>query len=235
MDSQQKIPKHIAIILDGNRRYARKKGLELWKGHEAGAEKVRELLRWCQEFGVRELTLYTFSTENFNRSKIEVDFLMNLLKKEFNRLKDSREIHENKVRINVIGNPSLFSEDVQEIFRQIMERTKCYNEHVLNFALGYGSREEITQAARKIAEKAVKGEIKVRDINEKMISENLYLKNEPELLIRPGGEKRISNFLLWQLSYAEFIFLDKLLPELTKEDFKQCIEEFGRRVRRFGG
>ena len=234
MDSQSKIPRHIAVILDGNRRYARKKGLKPWKGHEAGAEKVRDLLKWCQEFGVRELTLYTFSTENFNRSKIEIEFLMNLLKREFNRLKDSKEIHENRVRINVIGNFSLFSKDVQQIFRDIMEKTKDYNSHILNFALGYGSREEITQAARKIAEKAVKGEIGIEDINEEIITQNLYLKNEPDLLIRPGGEKRISNFLLWQLSYAEFIFLDKLLPELTKEDFRQCIEEFGRRVRRFG-
>ena len=234
MDSQLKTPNHIAIILDGNRRYARKRGLEFWKGYEAGAEKVRDLLKWCQEFGVRELTLYTFSTENFNRSKIEVEFLMSLLKREFNRLKDSKEIHENKVRINVIGNYILFSKDVQQIFKEIMERTKNYNDYVLNFALGYGSREEITQAVRDIAEKAVKGEIRIKDIDEELISQNLYLKNEPDLLIRPGGEKRISNFLLWQLSYAEFIFLDKLLPELTKDDFRQCIEEFGRRQRRFG-
>ena len=121
-----------------------------------------------------------------------------------------------------------------KIFKEIMERTKSYNDYVLNFALGYGSREEITQAVRDIVEKAVKGEIRIEDIDEKLISQNLYLKNEPDLLIRPGGEKRISNFLLWQLSYAELIFLDKLLPELTKEDFRQCIEEFGRRQRRFG-
>lgn len=234
MVSEQKTPRHIAIILDGNRRYAKKKGWDLWKGHEAGAEKVRELLRWCQEFGVKELTLYTFSTENFNRSRIEVEFLMNLLKKEFNRLKDSKEIHENKVRINIIGNSSLFSKDVQQIFMEIIEKTYNYNNYVLNFALGYGSREEITQAVKRIAEKAVKDEIRTEDIDEDLISQNLYLKSEPDLLIRPGGEKRISNFLLWQLSYAEFIFLDKLLPELTKEDFRQCIEEFGRRVRRFG-
>lgn len=234
MNSNLKIPSHIAIVLDGNRRYARKMGLEPLKGHEAGAEKVRELLKWCQEFGVKELTLYTFSTENFKRSKVEVNFLMNLLKREFNRLKDSKEIHENKVRINVIGNPSLFSKDVQQIFKEIMEKTKDYDDYKLNVALGYGSREEITEAVKKIAEKAVKGEIKIEDINEELISQNLYLKNEPDLLIRPGGEIRISNFLLWQLSYAEFIFLNKLLPELTKEDFRQCIEEFGRRVRRFG-
>lgn len=234
MDSHLKTPHHIAVILDGNRRYARKRGLEPWKGHEAGAEKIRELLRWCREFGVNELTLYTFSTENFKRSRVEVEFLMNLLKREFNRLKDSREIHENKVRINVIGNLSLFSKDVQQIFKEIMEKTRGYSDYVLNFALGYGSRDEITQAAKKIAEKAVKGEIKIGDINEDLVTQNLYLKNEPDLLIRPGGEKRISNFLLWQLSYAELIFLDKLLPELTKEDFRQCIEEFGRRQRRFG-
>jgi len=234
MDSQPKTPRHIAVILDGNRRYAKKKGLEPWKGHEAGAEKVRDLLKWCQEFGVKELTLYTFSTENFNRSKIEVEFLMNLLKREFNRLKDGKEIHENKVRINVIGNYGLFSKDVQQIFKEIMEKTKDYDNYILNFALGYGSREEITQAVKKIADKAVKGEIGIEDIDENLISRNLYLKNEPDLLIRHGGEKRISNFLLWQLSYAEFIFLDKLLPEMTKEDFRQCIEEFGRRQRRFG-
>src|SRR3989338_3277380 len=142
MDSQPKTPRHIAVILDGNRRYAKKKGLEPWKGHEAGAEKVRDLLKWCQEFGVKELTLYTFSTENFNRSKIEVEFLMNLLKREFNRLKDSKEIHENKVRINVIGNYGLFSKDVQQIFKEIMEKTKDYDNYILNFALGYGSKED---------------------------------------------------------------------------------------------
>ncbi|MBI2661482.1 di-trans,poly-cis-decaprenylcistransferase, partial [Candidatus Woesearchaeota archaeon] len=193
MDSELKIPRHIAIILDGNRRYAKSKGLDPWKGHEAGAEKIRDLLQWCKEFGVKELTLYTFSTENFNRSKIEVDFLMNLLKKEFHRLKDSKEIHENKVRINVVGNSKLFAPDVQEIFREIMEKTKGYDGHVLNFALGYGSREEITQAARKIAEKAVNGDIRVQDIDEGLVAQNLYLKNDPDLLIRSGGEKRISN------------------------------------------
>ena len=234
MDSDLKIPRHIAIILDGNRRYAKKHGMKLWRGHEAGAKKVGDLMKWCREFGVKELTLYTFSTENFNRDKVEVDFLMRLLKKELQRLMDSKDIHDNKVRINIIGNHKLFSEDIQDMFRDIMERTKDYDGYVLNFTLGYGSREEITNAMRKIGEKISKGEVKVDDINEEMISKNLYLNSDPDLLIRPGGEKRISNFLLWQLSYAEFVFVDKLLPEFSKDDFLDCIKEFSGRKRRYG-
>ena len=229
-----KVPKHIGIILDGNRRLAKRLMVKPWKGHDWGAKKVEELLNWCKEFDIRQLTLYAFSIENFDRPKKEFDYLMNLFRKEFSRLKDDKRIHENKIRINVVGRIWMFPKDVQESMKEIMEKTKDYSNYVINFAMAYGGRTEVIDATRKVAEMVKNGKINVEDINEEVFSKNLYFNDEPDLIIRTGGEKRTSNFLIYQGAYSEWIFLEKTWPEFEKEDLKKAIVEYGERERRFG-
>ena len=229
-----KVPRNIAIILDGNRRYAKKIGLQPWKGHEFGIKNLEQLLGWCRELGVKELTLYSFSTENFRRTKTEKDFLFNIFKREFSNMKHRESIFKNKIRVNVIGRLNMFPKDIRKAMSDIMEKTKKHKNFTVNFAMAYGGRHEILDAVRKIATLVKNNKINPNNINEKTITKHLYLKNEPDLVIRPGGEVRTSNFLTWQSVYSEFIFIDKLWPEFTKEDLKKCIEEFNKRVRRFG-
>ena len=231
--NQEKNPKKIAIILDGNRRYGKKIG-NMLKGHGVGAKKIGELFNWCKELGIREVTLYTFSTENFNRSKEEVDYLMKLFKMQFKRLKRDKRVNDGEARINFIGRLELFPLDLRQDMEELMEKTKGNKEFIVNFAVGYGGRGEIIDATKKIISKIKNNEIKEEDINENLFSENLYMKDEPDILIRPGGEKRVSNFLLYQCAYSELFFLDKLWPEFEKEDLVKVIEEFKRRERRFG-
>lgn len=221
-------PRHIAVILDGNRRYAEKLGIPKFKGHEKGFEKIKDLLNWCMELGVREVTLYCFSTENFKRDKKEVEYLFELFRKRINEFKNDKVIHEKKVRISVIGRISMFPKDMQKQMKEVMEMTKDYNDYRLNLALGYGGRSEIVDAIKRMISKGVK------DVNEDVIKENLYLKDDVDLMIRPGGEHRLSNFLLWQNSYAEIYFSDKLWPEFSKEDLIKAVEWFKKRERRFG-
>ncbi|MBI2541815.1 di-trans,poly-cis-decaprenylcistransferase [Candidatus Woesearchaeota archaeon] len=225
-----KVPKHVAIILDGNRRYAKKLGMQPWKGHEYGAKKLNELLKWCRELGIKELTLYSFSTENFKRAKAEKDFLFNIFRKEFESMQHRKDIFENKIRINVIGRLEMFPKRIMQSMLGIMEKTRKHGNFTVNFAMAYGGRQEITDALRKI----MKSRIKSSQINENMITSSLYLKSEPDLVIRPGGEVRTSNFLTWQSVYSEWIFVGKLWPEFTKEDLIKCIVEFNERERRFG-
>lgn len=222
------IPKHIAIILDGNRRYARKVGIPKFKGHERGFNKIRELLGWCMDLGVKEVTLYCFSTENFKRSKDEVGYLFSLFRKKIKDFKKDKLIHDNKVRISVIGRIPMFPEDMQKGMREVMEMTKGYDNYRLNLALAYGGRSEIVDAFKRIIGLGVK------DVNEDIVKDNLYLKDDVDLLIRPGGEQRLSNFLLWQNSYAELYFCDKLWPEFSKDDLIKAVEWFKERERRFG-
>ena len=229
-----KVPKKIAIILDGNRRYAKKIGLQPWKGHDFGVKRLNDLLDWCLELGIKEVTFYSFSTENFRRTKTEIDFLFNIFKKEFNNMKHRRDIFKNKIRINVIGRVDMFPKDIRKAMLEIMEKTKKHKNLIVNFAMAYGGRQEIVDAFKKIAKKIKENKIKINIINEKLITQSLYLKSEPDLVIRPGSETRTSNFLTWQSVYAEFVFLDKLWPEFTKEDLIKCIEEFNKRERRFG-
>lgn len=225
--------KHVAIILDGNRRYGEKIGNRL-KGHVHGGKKVEELFKWCRDLGVKELTLYTFSVENFNRGEKEVDYLMNLFRQQIKRFKDDKKLKDGGVRVNFIGRLELFPKDVQEAMEDVMEKTKGNDEFKVNFAMGYGGRSEIVDATKKIIEKIKNNELKEEDVDENLISKNLYLKNDPDIVIRPGGEKRTSNFLIWQSNYSEWFFVDKLWPEFTKEDFVKIIEEFKERERRFG-
>ncbi len=229
-----KSPKHVAIILDGNRRYAKKLGLNPWKGHEFGVKKLNQFLEWCQELGIRELTLYAFSTENFNRTKTEKNFLFNIFKQEFSNMKHRKDIFENKIKINVIGRLNMFPKAIQKSIRDIMSKTKKHNKFIVNFAMAYGGRQEITDAIKKIIEDIKKNKLNSKNINEKTISGYLYLKSEPDIVIRPGGEIRTSNFLTWQSVYSEWVFTKKLWPEFTKKDLKFCIDEFNKRERRFG-
>jgi len=226
--SQNKNPKHISIILDGNRRYAKKVGIPQLKGHESGYNKIKDLLKWCVELGIKEVTLYCFSTENFNRNKKEVNYIFNLFRKNIGNFKKDKTIHDNKVKIRFVGRLSMFPKDMQKSMHEIMDLTKNYENYKLNLALAYGSRSEIVDAFKKISSKNIK------DIDEDTVTKHLYLTNDVDIFIRPGGEKRISNFLLWQSSYAEIFFTNKLWPEFTKEDLIVIINEFKQRERRFG-
>jgi len=221
-------PKHIAIILDGNRRWAKKKGKPISYGHKKGFDKIKDLLQWSIDLGVKEVTMYCFSTENFKRDKKEVNYLFELFRKQFDSFSKEDVIHKNKVRIDVIGRLNMFPKDMQAKMKDIMKKTKKYNKYKLNFALGYGGRAEIVDAFKKIIKK------KIKKIDEKTILNNLYLKDEPDLFIRPGGEKRISNFLIYQAAYSEMVFTDKMWPEFSKQDLKKCVKEYDKREIRKG-
>ena len=225
---QSNAPTHIAIVLDGNRRFAKKHGMPTLKGHEKGYNKIKDVLEWCIELGIKEVTLYCLSTENFERSREEVDYLFSLFRSRIVDFKKDKSIHKNKVKISFIGRLSMFPKDMQKSMQEVMEATKDYNNYKLNLALAYGSRSEIVDAFKKIIKKGIK------EIDESSIQENLYVPDDVDILIRPGGEKRLSNFLLWQNSYAEIFFIDKLWPEFEKEDLIKIIEEFKSRERRFG-
>lgn len=228
------VPKHLGIILDGNRRFAKRLMLKPWKGHEYGAEKIEKLFDWCKELNIREVTLYTLSIPNLSRPKKELDYLMNLFREEFEKMKNEKKIHENKIRINFIGRLWMLPQDVQEKMKQLMEITKNYSNFIFNFAMAYDGRAEVIDAAKKIAEKLKQGKLNINEINEETFRKNLYMESEPDLIIRTGGEKRISGFLLWQGSYAEFFFTDKLWPEFEKQDLISAIKEYENRQRRFG-
>lgn len=227
-------PKHIAIILDGNRRFAKKQGLEAWKGHEFGAKTVENLIEWAVELELKGLTLYAFSTENFNRSRIEVEKIMELFARFFAKLTKDERIEKNSIKINFIGNKALFSEEIQKSMNSLEENTKNNRNLAVNFAMGYGGRAEIVDAVKRIAEKAKQGNIDVNSITEESFLKELYLKEEPDMIIRPGGELRLSNFLPYQSTYSELYFIEKLWPEITKEDLIKAMKEFESRERRQG-
>lgn len=229
------VPNHVGIILDGNRRFAKKLMLKPWKGHEWGAKKFEDVLKWCHDLGIKELTAYTFSVQNFNRPKEEFDYLMDLFRKEATQyLQKDSDIEKYQVKVNFIGRIWMFPKDIQDLMHQLMEKTKTYQEHVLNFAMAYGGREEVIDAVRKLASDIKDGTLSVDQINEETFSRNLYTPDEPDLIIRTGGEKRTSNFLIWQSWYSEWFFIEKTWPEFEKEDFVKVIEEFQGRERRFG-
>lgn len=226
--------KHIGIILDGNRRFAKRLMKEPWKGHEFGAGKVEKLFDWCKELDIREMTLYCFSMQNFHRPKKEFDYLMKLFKKFFERAKTNKKIHENKIKIKFIGRVHLFPKEVYKKMKELEEATKNYSGYKINFAMAYGGREEIIDAVKMLGKDIKNGKLKINKINERMFSKFLYMDSEPELIIRTGGENRTSNFLAWQGVYSEWIFLDKTWPEFEKQDLIDCTEDFSKRERRFG-
>ena len=229
-----KWPVHVGIILDGNRRFAKRLMLEPWKGHEYGKEKLKKLFEWCKEFGVRELTLYCFSMQNFNRPKKEFDYLMKIFIDAAKEALEDKRVRENKIRIRVIGRKHLLPKEVQLALARLEEATKDYDGYLINLAIAYGGREEIIDGIKKLAKDVQQGNVKVDDINEDVFKNYLYLADEPDMIIRTGGEQRTSNFLPWQSIYSEWIFLKKTWPEFEKEDFEWCLDEYARRERRFG-
>ncbi|MCB9361836.1 di-trans,poly-cis-decaprenylcistransferase [Candidatus Woesearchaeota archaeon] len=225
---------HIGIIMDGNRRFAKRNMLQSIKGHEQGAKKVSELLEWCKEARVKELTLYTFSLENFKRAPEEVNYLMDLFRKEFNSLKEDQRLEENKIRIRFLGRTNLLPADVQQMIAELEDRTKEYEEYQINFALAYGGRGEIIDAVKLIAQKVKAGELDPEEIDEQSFAGYLYTDHQPDLVIRTGGDHRTSNFLPYQTAYSEWFFIPQMWPEFSKEDFTAIIEQFNSRERRFG-
>jgi len=225
---------HIGFIMDGNRRLARRFKFNPTKGHELGAEKLKQVLEWCRDAGIKEVTVYALSAENINRPKIEVDFLFNLFKKEFEAFKKDRRIFDNEVRINVIGDLSLLPDDVSLRMREIIKLTENHNKYIINFAIAYGGRDEIVMASKRIAKDVKKGLLAIDQINKEMFAEYLYLSSEPDLTVRTGGEIRTSNFLNYQSAYSEWFFIDKMWPEFEKEDFDDILIQFSKRKRRFG-
>ncbi|RZD31885.1 MAG: di-trans,poly-cis-decaprenylcistransferase [uncultured DHVE6 group euryarchaeote] len=228
------VPKHVGIILDGNRRFAKRLMLKPWKGHEWGAEKVEKVLEWGNELGVCELTLYTLSLENFNRPKTEFNYLMELFKKEFKRLSKDPQLQEKEIRINFIGRLWMLDEELQQILKGISNKTKNNSKFTVNFAIAYGGRQEVVDATIKIAEQVKSGELDISKINEETFLNNLWSSSEPDLIIRTGGETRTSNFLNFQAAYSEWIFLEKSWPEFEKEDFISAINEYNTRSIRKG-
>jgi len=234
-DAKISLPKHVAIIMDGNGRWAKQRGLPRIEGHRQGAESARIIIRASGELGVKYLTLYAFSAENWNRPKDEVDALMKYL---VHYLKtETSELNKNNVRLEVIGQIWRLPDNVQEHLRKSIQTLSKNNGLTLIMALSYGSRIEIVDAVRRIAEETKKGKLEPADINEAVISQHLWTRNfpDPDLLIRTSGEMRVSNFLLWQISYSELVITPTLWPDFRKPQFFEALEEYTRRHRRFGG
>jgi tritrans,polycis-undecaprenyl-diphosphate synthase [geranylgeranyl-diphosphate specific] len=229
---------HIAIILDGNRRWASKKDLDPWLGHEVGADKVEQLLDWCQKLNVKVITLYAFSTENFRRPKNEVEEIMRIAEEEFRKILVDERIHKNQVRVKVIGRINMLPENLQKLIADVEKATQNYDKQYLNIAFAYGGRAEIVDAARKIAKKVKNGELNPEKVDERLFEQHLYTshmsKQDPDLIIRTSGEERLSGFLLWQSAYSEFCFLDVYWPDFRLIDLLRAIRTFQKRKRRFG-
>ncbi len=226
--------KHIAIIMDGNRRWAKKKYLPSAIGHQKGVEALKTTLKACHEYGVKYLTVYAFSTENWKRSSEEVNFLMGLLAKTISN--ELAELHENKVRIKFIGDISVLNDDLKNILLNAENVTKDNNGVQLQIAFNYGARAELTKAVKDIIKDVEAGKLSTEEITEDTVSSKLYTSSipDPDLLIRTGGEKRISNYLLWQLAYSEIFVTDTFWPDFGYETLSEAIEEFHNRSRRFG-
>lgn len=231
---KEKLPRHVAIIMDGNGRWAKRQGKNRVFGHKQGAKSVKEIVRASGELGIEYLTLYAFSTENWSRPKLEVDALMALLVSSINS--ETKELMENNVRLLAIGDHEILPKNVKKKLYDAIERTKDNKGLTLVLALSYSAKWEIIEAVKKIAQQAVNQQIKIDEIDESIIDKNLSTNNipHPELMIRTSGEYRISNFLLWQLAYAELYFTNKLWPEFGKEDFFEALIDYQSRERRFG-
>ena len=229
---------HIAIVLDGNRRWASEKDLNPWLGHKKGADTVEQLLDWCDELNVKNVTLYTFSTENFRRSPEEIEEIMRIAEEKFNKLLTNERIHRKKVNVKVIGRLSLLPESLQKLIADVEKATANYDKQFLNFAFAYGGRAEIVDAAKTIAEKVKNGELEIDEVDESTFEKYLYTshmnKQDPDLIIRTSGEERLSGFLLWQSAYSELCFLDVFWPNFRLIDLLRAIRTFQNRRRRYG-
>ncbi len=233
----ENMPKHIAVIMDGNRRYTKLMGnMEIIDGHKRGVNTLEKVLDWSIELGIEIVTAYAFSTENFNRPPKEVEGLMKLFQKEFEGIAKNPKIHKNEVRINAVGNLNLLPENVREAIRIAEEATSSYEKRIVNIAIGYDGRMEIIDAIKKISKEVKDGKLNCNEIDEDMVNRNLYTAGleDPNLIIRTSGEERLSGFLLWQSSYSELYFCDSLWPELRKVDFLRALRSYQERERRFG-
>ncbi len=230
------VPQHIAIILDGNRRFAESMGLEKFKGHIFGAKKLEEVVWWCQELGIKHITVYAFSTENFSRSEKEVETLMELFAEKFREVARNERVHKYKLRVRVIGNLGYLPEKVKRAIEEAQKATQGYDGYTLNLAMGYGGRAELAEAVRCICERIEHGELKSSEVDEKLISSHLYTADlpDPDLIIRTSGEERLSGFLIWQSAYSELYFCEANWPAFSKIDFLRAIRNYQSRKRRFG-
>ena len=229
------VPRHVAIILDGNGRWAKAKGMPRTYGHVKGCDNLEKICTVAKELGIKYLTVYAFSTENWKRSREEVDGLMKLFRNYMKKcIKISRD---NKMRVRVIGDPKAFDQDLQDKIRELEENSSQFDELHFQIALNYGSRDEITRAVRHMAEDVKKGSLLPEDITEDTISSYLDTRGlpDPDLLIRTSGEERLSNFLMWQLAYTQFYFTDVAWPDFDKAEFVKAIEKYNKRDRRYGG
>ena len=232
--SKTLIPNHVAVVMDGNGRWAKQRGLPRTAGHEAGEAALFDLVEGAIEIGVKEISAFAFSTENWNRPKMEVELLMSLL---INSLKNElKTLQENNIRLNSIGNLDLLPKSAQKKLQEVIETTKNNSRMVLTLALSYGSREELINAVKNISNKVKNNIISIDNIDESIINQHLYTRDLPEvdLLIRTSGEHRISNFLLWQIAYSELYFTDVLWPDFKEDDLYQAIISYQKRERRFG-
>lgn len=229
------LPEHVGIIMDGNGRWAKKKGLPRTAGHTEGAKNFRRIARYCSDIGIRYLTVYAFSTENWARPAVEVNALIRLFQEYLEEA--IRDFADDDIQVRFIGDTSAFPKKLQELIATTWEVCKHRTGMVLNIAMNYGGRPEILMAARKLAQKVQAGELRPEDIDEDSFSNELYTAGQPDpdLIIRPSGENRISNFLLWQSAYSEYVIMDILWPDFTPEDLNFALREYAKRSRRFGG
>ncbi|MEM2727240.1 MAG: polyprenyl diphosphate synthase [Archaeoglobaceae archaeon] len=227
------IPKHIAIIMDGNRRFAKKKGLMEYMGHEFGSKKAEEVLEWCWELGIKMLTLYAFSTENFSRSEIEKINIFQIFERELKRLLNDKKTFEREVRVKIVGRKELLPNNIQKLIEKVEKATEKHDKCYLNVAVAYGGRQELIDATRKILERVKKGELMPEKIDENVVNESLYnsheLYSKVDIVIRSGGEQRLSNFLPWQTANSVAYFCDVYWPEFRKIDLLRAIREWQRR------
>jgi tritrans,polycis-undecaprenyl-diphosphate synthase [geranylgeranyl-diphosphate specific] len=234
------IPKHIAVIPDGNRRYARKYNLSIYEAYKIGSERTLEFLNWCMEFGIKVVTFFVISYDNFlKRSKEDVDAVLRLLREKLKKIREYKNIIEDKVKIKIIGRTHLLPDDIQKEIKSVEDLTRNNSRYYLNLAVVYGSRQEIIDGIKKLFEDFKKGIIDINNLDESLFMRYLYFGNEipypePDLIIRTSGEYRISNYLLYQAAYSELYFIEKYWPEITKEDFINAIEWYKKRERRFG-
>ena len=234
-ENNTNIPQHIAIIMDGNRRWAKAKKLPIADGHKHGADTLEKIAKYCNKIGIKYLTVYAFSTENWKRSKEEVGALMSLLRVYLNKF--SKKAHLENIRIKVLGDINVLEQGLKDAIQKAVENTKDNTGLTLNFALNYGGRAEITMAVKNIAELIKDGKLDVSNITEQTISDNLYTvgQPDPDLLIRTSGEIRTSNFLPWQIVYSEFYFVEKYWPDFSEDDIDEAINIYQKRNRKFGG
>jgi len=232
------MPNHIAIILDGNRRWAKRNLTIQEKGHFKGADAVENLLDWCEEFDIKIITLYVLSSENLERKNEELDYLYDLIHQRLEKLYNDPRIHKNKMRVKAIGTIGLLPESIKDVLKRLDSTTKDYDNHFLNIAIAYGGQNELVDAVKKIGTKIKNGELNTEEINKKVIESNLYTshlpQSSPDMILRTSGEKRMSGFLLWQSAYSELVFLDIFWPEFRKIDLMRAIRTFQKRKRRVG-